>query len=104
MCYKPICRDTYDGLLKHGEPEIARYALGQTLLSLIFFGLEKSQGGFLDTFLNPLGRASVGAAVSSLEKTGAVKRKDGGDVAMMPLGTSCNIPVCEQLVTTVGAF
>ena len=64
--------------------------------------LKKLDSNFLDTFLDPPGRAS-GAVTTSLVM-GAVKRKDSEDVTMMPLGNYCNIPVYEQLMTTVGSF
>jgi len=50
-CYKLISRKTYSRLPEHGEPEIRRCALDQTLLSLLFLGVERGPGTFMRTLL-----------------------------------------------------
>ena len=84
-CYKLISKKTYDGLQEHGEPEIHRCALDQILLSLMFLGVERGKGNFLRTLLDPPSKASVNAAISSLQSLGAVTSGDG-DLSLTPLG------------------
>jgi ATP-dependent RNA helicase DHX57 len=54
-CYKLISRRTHATLREHGEPEIQRSALDQTILSLLFLGMDcnPTAGGFLDSLLDP---------------------------------------------------
>jgi ATP-dependent RNA helicase DHX57 len=88
-CYKLISRATYGKLRDHGEPEIQRCALDQTLLSLLFLGVERGSGTFMSTLLDPPSKESLQAASSSLCKVGAVEPDpDGqaGDLRLTPLG------------------
>lgn len=86
-CYKLISRATYEGLQEHGTPEIHRCALDQTLLSLMFLGVERGSGNFLRTLLDPPSQASMDSAILSLQKLGAVTpRNANGDIALTPLG------------------
>ena len=84
-CYKLISKRTYDNLPEHGEPEIHRCALDQTLLSLMFLGVESGTGRFLRTLLDPPSKPSVDAAIISLQQLGAVTTGDG-DLSLTPLG------------------
>jgi ATP-dependent RNA helicase DHX57 len=84
-CYKLISKKTYDNLPEHGEPEIHRCALDQTLLSLMFLGVERGTGTFLRTLLDPPSKPSVDAAIISLQQLGAVTT-GGGDFSLTPLG------------------
>jgi ATP-dependent RNA helicase DHX57 len=86
-CYKLISRATYEKLRDHGEPEIQRCALDQTLLSLLFLGVERGSGTFMRTLLDPPSKESLQAAASSLLKIGAVE-PDGqaGDLRLTPMG------------------
>jgi ATP-dependent RNA helicase DHX57 len=84
-CYKLISRKTYDNLPEHGEPEIHRCALDQTLLSLMFLGLERGTSTFLRTLLDPPSKSSVDAAVFSLQQLGAVTTGDF-NLSLTPLG------------------
>jgi len=72
-CYKLISSNTLSKLPEHGEPEIKRSALDQTLLSLLFLGLEVGSGNFLSTLLDPPSQDAIAAAIHSLEKVGAVR-------------------------------
>jgi len=85
-CYKLISRSVYGKLPEHGEPEIRRCALDQTILSLLFLGLEDGSGEFLRLMLDPPSQQSVDSALRSLEKTGAICR-DGDLSFLTPLGT-----------------
>ena len=71
-CYKLISKNKLSSLSEHGEPEIKRCALDQTLLSLLFLGIEQSSGTFLSKLLDPPSQTSIDAAIYSLEKLGAV--------------------------------
>jgi ATP-dependent RNA helicase DHX57 len=86
-CYKLISRATYGKLRDHGEPEIQRCALDQTLLSLLFLGVERGSGTFMRTLLDPPSKESLQAAAFSLLKIGAVE-PDGqaGDLRLTPMG------------------
>lgn len=86
-CYKLISRATYGKLRDHGEPEIQRCALDQTLLSLLFLGVERGSGTFMRTLLDPPSKESLQAATFSLLKIGAVE-PDGqaGDLRLTPMG------------------
>jgi ATP-dependent RNA helicase DHX57 len=85
-CYKLISKTTFNKLKDHAAPEITRVALEQTLLSLIFLGVERGTGTFLRTLLDPPGQKSVDAAVMSLDKVGAVQRLQGKELCLTPLG------------------
>jgi ATP-dependent RNA helicase DHX57 len=54
-CYKLISHRTHSKLSEHSEPEIQRSALDQTLLSLLFLGMDcnPTGEGFLDSLLDP---------------------------------------------------
>ncbi|KAL7543887.1 hypothetical protein ACHAXR_013327 [Thalassiosira sp. AJA248-18] len=85
-CYKLISHAQFNKLPEHGEPEIVRCALDQTILSLLFLGLEDGSGTFLRLFLDPPSQQSIDSALLSLEKTGALDKE--GDIAFLtPLGT-----------------
>ena len=84
-CYKLISSSLHAKLPEHGEPEIKRCALDQTLLSLLYIGLENGSGEFIRTLLDPPSRQSIDSALYFLEKIGALKRD--GDLALLsPLG------------------
>lgn len=85
-CYKLISSSKHGKLPEHGEPEIRRCALDQTILSLIFLGLEDGSGSFLQLMLDPPSNESVQSALYSLEKTGALDR-NGNEAFLTPLGT-----------------
>uniref|UniRef100_A0A7S2WP36 RNA helicase n=2 Tax=Eucampia antarctica TaxID=49252 RepID=A0A7S2WP36_9STRA len=84
-CFKLISKATLSKLPAHGEPEIKRCALEQTLLSLLFLGVERGNGNFLSTLLDPPNKDSIDAAVSCLSKLGAVSQ-NGEELSLMPLG------------------
>jgi ATP-dependent RNA helicase DHX57 len=87
-CYKLISRSTYESLPDHSEPEIRRVALDQTLLQLLFLGVECGTGSFTNTLLDPPSKESLDAAIFSLLKLGAVKRgSNDGDFVISPLGS-----------------
>jgi ATP-dependent RNA helicase DHX57 len=86
-CYKLISRATHDGLPEHGTPEIHRCALDQTLLSLLFLGVENGSGNFFQTLLDPPNHAAVDSATLSLQKLGAITPPDvDNQVSLTPLG------------------
>lgn len=85
-CYKLITRTTFDTLNEHSEPEIQRVALDQTLLQLVFIGVESRLGSFTNTLLDPPNKKSLEAAVLSLQKMGALERGSNGNVIVTPLG------------------
>lgn len=86
-CYKLISKKTLDKLAQHGEPEIRRCALDQTLLSLLFLDVEKGSGNFLEKLLDPPSRESIDAALNSLRKLGAIVESSiTGEVVLTPLG------------------
>lgn len=72
ICYKLISRETLSRLPEHGEPEIKRCSLDQTLLSLLFLGVEKGSGNFLAKLLDPPTQEALDSAVHSLKQIGAV--------------------------------
>lgn len=87
VCYKLISRNTWAKLPDHGEPEIKRCALEQTLLSLIFLGVERGSGTFLSTLLDPPNSDSIEAAELSLRKIGAITAgSEGNYLSLTPLG------------------
>ncbi len=86
-CYKLISHRTYNKLPEHGEPEIRRCALDQTILSLIFLGLEDGSGQFLRILLDPPSQQAINSALYSLEKTGALEKVDDSLALLTPLGT-----------------
>jgi HrpA-like RNA helicase len=85
-CYKLISRTTFDTLKEHSEPEIQRVALDQTLLQLIYIGVEPRIGLFTNTLLDPPNKGSLEAAIFSLRKIGAVERGPNDEVVATPLG------------------
>jgi len=85
-CYKLISSSLYRSLPEHGEPEIRRCALDQSILSLLFLGLENGSGDFLRIMLDPPSEQSIKSAFDSLEKVGAVARNEGL-LNLTPLGT-----------------
>ena len=99
-CYKLISSSLYSKLPEHGEPEIRRCALDQSILSLLFIGLENGSGDFLNSMLDAPSKESIESSFLSLEKIGAVSR-NGGLLALTPLGTHlAGIPAPP----TVGKF
>jgi ATP-dependent RNA helicase DHX57 len=87
ICYKLISQSTYSKIPEHTLPEIARCALDQTLLSLMFLGVESGSGSFLQTLLDPPSTQSINSAVFSLWKLGAVQRGNReGELVLTPLG------------------
>ncbi|KAL3801900.1 hypothetical protein ACHAW5_005288 [Stephanodiscus triporus] len=85
-CYKLISSSLHNKLPKHGEAEIRRCALDQTILSLLFLGLENGSGSFLRILLDPPNQQQIDSALHSLNKIGALERN--GDLAFLtPLGT-----------------
>ena len=85
-CYKLISRETHTKLHEHTTPEITRCAFDQTLLSLLFLGVETGNGTFLRTFLDPPKQESVDAASKSLWKLGALEKLSDKDFRLTPLG------------------
>lgn len=85
-CYKLISSSLHNKLPKHGEAEIRRCALDQTILSLLFLGLENGSGSFLRILLDPPNQQQIDSALHALYKIGALERN--GDLAFLtPLGT-----------------
>jgi len=109
-CYKLISRNTFEKLPEHGEPEIKRCALDQTLLSLLFLGLEMGSGAFLSDLLDPPAQESIDAAIESLEKLGALTvSSNNGDtqLALTPLGmhlAAIPAPPCVGKMIIMGAL
>jgi ATP-dependent RNA helicase DHX57 len=85
-CYKLISRDTHAKLHEHTAPEITRCALDQTLLSLLFLGVETGNGMFLGSLLDPPKQESVDAASQSLGKIGALEKHGDDELRLTPLG------------------
>lgn len=85
-CYKLISKATHAKLHDHTAPEITRCALDQTLLSLLFLGVEKGNGSFLSTLLDPPKQQSVDAATYSLQKLGALTEIGDNLLQLTPLG------------------
>ncbi len=88
-CYKLISSETHSKLPQHGEPEIMRCALDQTLLSLLFIGVDNGSGKFLSHLIDPPSQAAIDAAIYSLEKIGALVLTNRGEERIMnltPLG------------------
>ena len=87
VCYKLVSKDNYAKLRDHTLPEISRCALDQTLLSLLFLGVERGSGTFLRTLLDPPSREAVDAALFSLSKIGALERGiQNNEVSLTSLG------------------
>jgi len=85
-CFKLISKATHSTLHDHTAPEITRCALDQTLLSLVFLGVETGNGNFLRTLLDPPRQESVDAASESLRKIGALEVIATEEVRLTPLG------------------
>ncbi|CAJ1930609.1 unnamed protein product [Cylindrotheca closterium] len=88
-CYKLISKATHEKLREHTAPEITRCALDQTLLSLMFLGVEQGNGSFLKTLLDPPAQESLDAAVFSLWKVGALDHSSSNkndELDLTPLG------------------
>jgi HrpA-like RNA helicase len=79
VCYKLISRNTYSKLKEHGDPEIRRCVLDQTLLSLIFLGCGSD---FMGKLMDPPTKQAVESALFSLRKLGALTAGD----SLTPLG------------------
>lgn len=86
-CFKLISQSTLSKLNEHGEPEICRCALDQTLLSLLYLGVETGSGTFMRTLLDPPSTESLQAAATSLLQIGAVAPGPSkGELVLTPLG------------------
>ena len=85
-CYKLVSSSFFGKLPEHGEPEIRRCSLDQTILSLLFLGLEDGTGNFLHLLLDPPSEEAVKSALNSLEQIGALAR-NGKTAYLTPLGT-----------------
>eukprot|EP00526_Cylindrotheca_closterium_P003295 CAMPEP_0113647716 /NCGR_PEP_ID=MMETSP0017_2-20120614/25277_1 /TAXON_ID=2856 /ORGANISM="Cylindrotheca closterium" /LENGTH=1482 /DNA_ID=CAMNT_0000559827 /DNA_START=29 /DNA_END=4477 /DNA_ORIENTATION=+ /assembly_acc=CAM_ASM_000147 len=86
-CYKLISKETHAKLRDHTAPEITRCALDQTLLSLMFLGVERGNGSFIKTLLDPPAQESLDAAIFSLWKVGALEHSSNNDeLDLTPLG------------------
>lgn len=89
-CYKLLRQSKLDSLPAHGEPEIRRCALDQTLLSLMFLGVEDGTGKFLRTTLDPPEPRAIDAASRSLRRLGAIAddgAAGGAKQKLTPLGS-----------------
>lgn len=87
-CYKLVSRGTFESVEEHSAPEIHRVALDQTLLQLLFLGVENGLGNFTNTLLDPPSKESLDAAIFSLNKLGAVESNSvDGTLIMTPLGS-----------------
>jgi ATP-dependent RNA helicase DHX57 len=87
VCYKLISKGTLAKLKNHSEPEIKRVALDQTILQLLFLGVERGNGSFLGTLLDPPSAESIESAIFSLVQLGAVEKIDSsGDLRLSPMG------------------
>ena len=74
-CYKLISSGTFEKLRNDTEPEILRTALDQTLLSLLFLGVDCSpSGSFITSLLDPPQAKSLQTALESLQTLGAVNK------------------------------
>jgi len=88
-CYKLISRETLSKLPQHGEPEIKRSVLDQTLLSLVFLGIEDGSGNFLSKLIDPPCRDALDSAIFSLDKIGAIVttyKSECKNITLTPLG------------------
>lgn len=85
-CYKLISKQSHAKIHEHTAPEITRCALDQTLLSLLFLGVETGNGAFLQTLLDPPSQKSVDAAIHSLWKLGALEKVSDTELRLTPLG------------------
>ncbi|GKY91476.1 hypothetical protein MPSEU_000119900 [Mayamaea pseudoterrestris] len=88
ICYKLVSKRTLASLAEHTEPEIQRCSLDQTLLSLLFLGVEDGLGSFTRTLLDPPSNQSLRAASESLKSLGAIEDDDHsrGTLRLTPLG------------------
>eukprot|EP00522_Entomoneis_paludosa_P010319 CAMPEP_0172441418 /NCGR_PEP_ID=MMETSP1065-20121228/1967_1 /TAXON_ID=265537 /ORGANISM="Amphiprora paludosa, Strain CCMP125" /LENGTH=1439 /DNA_ID=CAMNT_0013190781 /DNA_START=22 /DNA_END=4341 /DNA_ORIENTATION=- len=83
-CYKLISNKTFQRLKSDTDPEILRCALDQTLLSLLFLGIDcRPNGSFMPSLLDPPGTESLESSLDSLQIIGAV---DETKNALTPLG------------------
>lgn len=86
-CYKLISFSTHEALKEHSDPEITRVALDQTLLQLMFLGVERGTGTFTSTLLDPPSKDSIDAAIFSLKKLGAIEPgRLEGEMSLTSLG------------------
>jgi len=108
-CYKLISRETFSKLPEHGEPEIKRCALDQTLLSLLFIGVEQGSGNFLSKLMDPPSLTAIEAAISSLQQLGALVTSTGEErrSTLTPLGlhlAGIPAPPCVGKLLVMGAL
>lgn len=86
-CYKLISKKTLLSLKDHSEPEIRRVALDQTLLQLLYLGVENGTGSFTNTLLDPPSQEAMDSALYSLLKLGAVVNKyNSGELMLSAFG------------------
>ena len=85
-CYKIISAETLSELPDHSEPEIKRCALDQTILSLLFLGLDNGNGSFLSKLLDPPDSSAIASATFNLLKLGAVESSAKDEWNLTPLG------------------
>ena len=85
VCYKLITKQHHSKLQAHGTPEIKRCAIEQTILSLLFLGLEDGSGDFLRSMIDPPSKESIDSALMCLEQLGAIARNDAV-TTLCPLG------------------
>lgn len=85
-CFKLISHATYQKLQEHSDPEIRRCALEQTLLSLLYLGVESGSGNFFRSLIDPPSVESIKAAESSLIQLSAVERVNA-ELNLTPLGS-----------------
>lgn len=86
LCYKLISKRHYQTLPAHGTPEVKRCALEQSLLSLLFLGLEDGSGDFLRSMIDPPSQQSINSAFRCLEQLGAIDRSNDDSTTLCPLG------------------
>jgi ATP-dependent RNA helicase DHX57 len=87
-CYKLVSRSTFESVQEHAVPEIHRVALDQTLLQLVFLGVENGLWTFTNSLIDPPSKESLDAAIFSLSKLGAIERRcSDGTLNLTPLGS-----------------
>jgi hypothetical protein len=87
VCYKLISKGTIAKLKRHSKPEIQRVALDQTILQLLFLGVERGNGSFLGTLLDPPSKESIDTAIFCLVQLGAVEKSvNRGQLRLTPMG------------------
>eukprot|EP00934_Nitzschia_sp_Nitz4_P000621 Nitzschia sp. Nitz4//scaffold345_size17508//11578//16174//NITZ4_008825-RA/size17508-snap-gene-0.8-mRNA-1//-1//CDS//3329548634//621//frame0 len=85
-CYKMISKASYEQLHDHTAAEITRCALDQTVLTVMFLGLERGDGNFLKLLLDPPKLDAVRAATHSLLRLGALQQANNKQFQLTSLG------------------